>query len=150
MKHSRIFAIIRDDSDISAICAIPSSIVILFGFIGQISRLQTAPSDISRASRIEMSVTSSRNHFKSFRICVQILRTRVALQITQLKVQGSLSQLCELQRKATDISQGYARTFTDQFLGFHFFLACFVFCCLFSLSQQLKVSRLIKCSCLTT
>ena len=41
----------------------------------------------------ESNVSYARNHFKSFQMCVQILRTCVALQITQLKIQGSLSQL---------------------------------------------------------
>ena len=49
-------------------------------------------------------------------MCVQIFRIRVALQFTHLKVQGFLSQLCELRRKATDISQGYARTLLLDFL----------------------------------
>ena len=73
--------------------------------------------------------------------------TNHAVESTRL----SLSQLCELRRKATDISQGYARTFTDRFLSFlfSFFLSLFHFLLpVHRLNGQ--VSRLINCSCLTT
>lgn len=77
MKHSRIFAVIRDVSGISAICAQanPSIVILLIFFVRSAGyRLYRAT---SHARQIESSVPGFSGH--------------VALQITQLKVQGSLS-----------------------------------------------------------
>lgn len=90
MKQSKIFAITRDDSNTSAICAIHSSIVILL-----ISSLDQQPIQRYLSRWRNRNALSAINLFK---MCVQILRKSVALQITHLKVQVSLSWLCEPRR----------------------------------------------------
>lgn len=100
MKQSRMFAITRDDSNTLAICAIPSSILIL---LISSSDQQSIERYLSRWE--SRNVRCARNFLK----CVYRFSGHVALQITDLKVQVSLSLLCEPRRKSIDIFQDYAR-----------------------------------------
>ena len=79
----------------------------------------------------------------------RILRTRVPLQIMQLKVQGSLSLSCvNFEKQQTFLRAMLVLSLIGSFVFFFSELVSFSDACSHRLNGQ--VSRLINCSCLTT